>query len=716
MADDQAEEAQGAVKAHTVSLLELQDRLYGLEQRLRQAGLLEKPQGQSQSMATPEKKLSSETTKATAVTKSRSSRDETREKEELGQIQASQKAGDGSETSVQTLLDRINSLERGLEEGGRLKDKSATDKPRLPAIPQLHYVEWSEFKNKLAGEDQIYAIEVLIGGAKYYHQRSEEERKNKQKLKDRSNDPDQAIIDHRKSASLPERIRINSKPLILIMNQTDPTNRSENPIVMLRPFKPLMYHEVRIREVFQRLSEKWGTMDLEALTDRLGKHTVGKESGDSPGPAVLDEAIASISAESEDQDKGKTAPDRLPNSEHVIVMSPDATVTGRHSINSPSTAKPPQSSLPIANKSTEQSATMESEKSSPKAVSESKNPHKEETEDLTDSLEAFRDLRCLIELIDVELKPVADSYRDMTRQKIPFCDMWLLFKPGDLLYSPLGSKQASDNIYIDGRPYPQKPDDRFQEVFRICCTTGGRNHLEETNQNFSGLGHKGKINAFLVSTYWVDFNATRFTSRAFVFYMVPFSGERDITSLQCYPLRYVPKADEMKAKWKARGDAFREYTTFKYRYYTGKTLTCAPDGYHGSKDEYPKHAENIESQVVVDFSQALEAYPGWRTSGNNVTLGPEDAPGELSENYPTSYWKDSYRKILDEEIDDDIYDDDHIDIKLLEEYIEIDSLLRDHPQTSPAGNGALDENHLILLPNRVFAFVMKNRKWGKCQF
>ena len=107
---------------------------------------------------------------------------------------------------------------------GRLKDKSEPDKPRLPAIPRLHYVEWPDFKNKMAGEEKVYTMEVLVGGAKYCHQLSEEERKNKQRLKGHSSDL--PITEAAKLTSMPERIRINSKLILAIMNEIDPTDRS----------------------------------------------------------------------------------------------------------------------------------------------------------------------------------------------------------------------------------------------------------------------------------------------------------------------------------------------------------------------------------------------------------------------------------------------------------------------------------------------------------
>ncbi len=703
--DDVDEKAQGGGENHGKSIQELNDRIDGLERRLWQTGLLKESEHQTQSIAAAQEANASETAEPNkdpnvanlrSTTHSPSSRNKMGERRDSSRFKAPLKTENGIEESIQSLADRVDILEKKrlgesgqLEESVHLEDITVVVEPRVPAIPKLHYVEWSEFKNKLAGDEKIYAIEVLVGGAKYYHQRSEEERKNKQRLKDHSNSRDQSVTDHKKSKSLPERIRINSKPVILILNQIDPRDRSEYPPVMLRPFKALIYHESRIREVFQKLETKWRSADVESpIIQALGP-SVTSNTGDNTIPTVLDEVINSIAAENDAPGKAEVTPD------HTYP---------------PSTSKEPQKSLPI-----EQSGIVETEKHLSEEVdaAKSKDTQDEENEDLIDSLEALSDLRCLIEFIDAELKPVVDSYRDMSRQKVAFCDLWHIYKPGDLLHSPLGNKQTSEKIYHRSTESLEKPNDRFQEVWRIASTTGGRPHLEESEQNFSSSGPQSRINAFLICAYWIDFDGTRFLSRTFLFWMIPFSGEKDITSLQCYPLRYAAKPDEMKSKWKARGEVFREYMTFKYRYYTGKTLTCSPSGFRGPDDNYPRHSENIDSQVVVDFGEALAANPGWRTSGRKLTLQPEDAPGELSEDYPTSFWKDSHRKVLDEECDDELYEDEHIDSKLLEDYIECDPLLRDHPQTSPAANGDFDENHLILLPNRVFAFVMKNRKWGE---
>ena len=615
-------------------------------------------------------------------------------------------------------MNKVDSLEKRLQESGHLKDDTIADVPRLPAIPQLHYVEWSEFKNKYLGEKQDYAIEVLVGGAKYYHQRSEEERKYKQKLKNHSNDRDPLITGHESSSRLPERIRINSKPILLILNQVDPMDRSEYPIVMLRPFKSLIYHEVRIREIYQRLVTKWGNAERENGTKQPVEPTVTSYVGNNMVPAVSEGDIGSVPAESEAGSKLGAVPSHLIGSGDHTVSPPDETATRSARIYPSFTAQSLQSLPSIFNNSIERNAIKEAEEHSAKSEIGSEGICDEEAEDLADSPEALRDLCCLIEFIDVELRPVADSYCNMTSQKIPFCDLWHLFKPGDLVYGPSGNR-TFDFIFRDGVRITQgAPNDAFQEVWRVASATGGRPHLQakgkrrrEEIPDVPGL--RNTIDPFYITAIFVDFNGTRYVNQSFEFSILPFDGERDITSLELYPLRYASQVDELKDKWKSRGEAFREYTTFKYRYYAGKTLVSPPNGPFPPGLDYPKHAENIDSQVVIDFGEAFAAHPEWRPLWQTFTQNHDVASGKVSEDYPTSYWEDSARKRLDYQVEDDIYDDRHIDTKLMEEYVERDPFLRDYLRTRSFPNDALDESHLMLLPNRVFAFVMKSRKWGR---
>ena len=592
-ADDGDHLTPSAVENDETSCRKLEDRISGLEQRLWEAGLLKKPETQNDPKKTPEDKGDLKRPE------SPSSRNVSGSKNHADLIKGSPKDTDDQEDSVRALVDRIDSLERRLEEAGHLKGDVSLAKCRLPAIPQLQYVQWSDFKNKLVGKDQTYAIEVLTGEVKYWYQRSGEERNFKQTSVYQSNGRDKLPTATSRTAPLLERIRINSKPILLFMKKIDPTGWSDSPTVIIWPFKPLIYHEVRVREIFEGLQSKWGNADTEDIVPRRTRS--------------------------------------------------------------------------------------------------------DDDEDLTDSVEALRDLRCLVKFIDLELRPLTEYHSGDARKKILFRNLWHLFKPGDLIYCPLdnGDRFARDRT----------TEDRFQEVFRIDSTAGGRNNLSLGRDN--DCAPISNINPFRITVYWVDFNAKRFVPQYTRLELLPFQGERDIASLVCYPLRYSAKADELRSKWRSRGEAFRDYTTFKYRYYTGKSLTSPPDGRCHDESEYPKHPDNIDSQVVVDFSEAFAAHPEW-WSARNRDHWSASTPyyEECNEDYPILYWKNSDRIIMNK-VTDDIYKDSLIDAKLTKEWKKRDPLLKEASWTTLTETGDFDTNYLILLPNRVFAFVMKSRKWCK---
>lgn len=89
---------------------------------------------------------------------------------------------------------------------------------------------------------------------------------------------------------------------------------------------------------------------------------------------------------------------------------------------------------------------------------------------------------------------------------------------------------------------------------------------------------------------------------------------------------------------------------------------------------------------------------------------------EFNEDYPVTLWKDRTRKTIEDSKDDHFYFDQRIDEKAMRVHQENDPLTKDIPDKNVTENGELSDESLMLLPNRVFAFVMKNRKFGEAFF
>lgn len=288
-----------------------------------------------------------------------------------------------------------------------------------------------------------------------------------------------------------------------------------------------------------------------------------------------------------------------------------------------------------------------------------------------------------------------------------------LFKPGDLIYSPLGNKTESEvAVEMNGKIYTKKPNDRIQDVWKIMSTADGRANLRAKHDSDNDtVGDNTRVNSFIVVASYIDYNGSKFGALTYQHNIKAYKGERDITSLIFYPLKYAPNRDELKSRWLKRGKVFKEFMTPKHRYYFGRSLTSRPTGSRPPEDDFPKHAETIDSQVVVDFTEGLAANPGWGPTFA-VTTMMDTLYREFNEDYPVTVWKDRSRREVEDQKTERHFFDLRVDEKMMELRREKDPLTKDVPDKIVAEDGQLDEESLMLLPNRVFAFVMKNRKFG----
>ena len=639
-------------------------------------------------------------------------------------------------TSIRSLEERIKQLEAGKAQTPGIEADLDSTKSRVPPskiiestdpqrdfprpariIPQMKYVEWDEFKNKLANEEEAYAIEVLAGGAKLYHQRD----------KEKEDDVKGGILGHDQRAELPmklgdeacasepstpkelpERIRINSILLLKILQEIGSQTLGNGPLVFLRPFKCLVYYDAQLREKYRRLEAKWGACESGIALSHGG-----------PGIAKAADQAHDEAETSKPLDPSLTAKEG--ESTHNLTI--DSSTDQRESAFGQSLGLSNDVPAEIIEDSCLKDSPVESTahstigvgKSSPKDKRVLNEEAQEGTESkgLTNCVEAFRELRCLIEFMDNELKTVVEDFKACRRKKVYFSDLWYLFRPGDLLYTPLDNKADTDVARSLDEDLPlnvRKTGARFQEVWRIDATADGRPNLRAPSTDEPNAP---KVNLFRLHCYHIDLDYMRtYDTYMYSFRVEPFSGLRDISSLPFYPLKYLANADRLCSKWKARGEAFREFHTFVHKYYIGRSLTSLPNGDSPPSDRLPRYAENIDSQVVIDFSEALTANPGWQAYGDrDPPIG--HALAEFQENYVVSFWTDLAHKELSKSIYEDTYHDWGIDEKLSDEQRLHDKLMGNKRQVILTEHSELSDEHLMLLPNRVFAFVLRNRKFGK---
>lgn len=338
-------------------------------------------------------------------------------------------------------------------------------------------------------------------------------------------------------------------------------------------------------------------------------------------------------------------------------------------------------------------------------ATESEQEEDDDSKNVTKSLTALEHLRCLLSFMDSDISPRHAYLEGAKFPKIFFSDIWFLFRPGVEVIGSDG-KQAYRIINITSTKHHTSP--AWQQGWQ----------LPSTNKH-----HKTSFN---VTCVYIDFDGKYLGPVKRNFEFKSFEGEKDVNSLEVYPLRFHPlrKMDFTDAEWKEidisqqqewyrqklirRGTKFLEVAAVKHMEYAGPTLVV--------RDE-------VESQVVVDFETAFSA-EGQQVHKPQLGVllgspGSEDPEGEDT--------KDSCRAACCR--DEEVHDDGYVDQRETDEYIEgllpKSPFLDKHPSLAitpqlmkelqaSVGNGHMvSDDDLVIMSYRVFGFVLRSRKWGK---
>jgi hypothetical protein len=213
--------------------------------------------------------------------------------------------------------------------------------------------------------------------------------------------------------------------------------------------------------------------------------------------------------------------------------------------------------------------------------------------------------------------------------------------------------------------------------------------------------YRPSFSPFALDCFYLDYNGERFVPIHHSFEISDFEGDQAVKSLPVLPMVVAERDPGLIDKQAIlnRGRQFVQCTEkVSHLEFSGRSHYLTPNGKRliGLTDGIARSAlcysERIEGEVMVDFPRALQAVPSWR---------PE--PTERQLHMTTS-----------EEIGDDrgIDEDGRWDDKLSVELMEKEERKW---RAWEKGRGApSQDDDLLLLPDRVFAFVLSSRRWGTC--
>lgn len=312
-------------------------------------------------------------------------------------------------------------------------------------------------------------------------------------------------------------------------------------------------------------------------------------------------------------------------------------------------------------------------------------------------------LNCLVEFIDTTISIRRKFVQGPECQRVHFRDLWYLFNPGD---------------EIVGRDEKQ--------VYRVIGVLNPK-HVDPKN-NFLKFDEEDTSRYFQIECVHLDFDGRRFGPVSTNFLIKTFEGEKSVESLEVYPLRLhkftaglgkkghskLSEPQTLRSLLIQRGRKF-------FRAARMQLENTFYDGPTASGDE-------IESQVVVDFETALSSDNNFDDEMvpriKSILDDSDDSTSEasVSPTHPRIV-TNCYTCCNGEQV----CDDTAVERKRREAYI--DSLI---PKGAGAklpsiviyprylddltGENDLTDDEYLLMSYRVFAFILRTRKWGEFCF
>uniref|UniRef100_A0A8H7N1J9 AAA+ ATPase domain-containing protein n=1 Tax=Bionectria ochroleuca TaxID=29856 RepID=A0A8H7N1J9_BIOOC len=275
--------------------------------------------------------------------------------------------------------------------------------------------------------------------------------------------------------------------------------------------------------------------------------------------------------------------------------------------------------------------------------------------------------------MDTALQPtykLRQSIADATLEDIAYPDLWHLFRIGDIVTRGDASHQA----------------------FKVLGIAGGeplttKMRLEEQQSP--------PIYGFAIDCMSVSYDGSFYVPRLHKFKISKFTGLKKIPALEVYPIHFDPDASAIKNQLMSNAARYISLTRRPYSHvmFRGRTVDDTP--------------EEIEGQVVIDVAMALRTEPDWRPPPivNEEHLTKPD----LRETFLAQACR---HKGLNSEGccgGDIAFKDQNMNIDQrnpkLKAFMEF---------MRPRTEGELGDD-LMLLPNSIYSFVLRLRKWVTVQ-
>ncbi|KAK7757037.1 hypothetical protein SLS62_001053 [Diatrype stigma] len=221
---------------------------------------------------------------------------------------------------------------------------------------------------------------------------------------------------------------------------------------------------------------------------------------------------------------------------------------------------------------------------------------------------ALQHMRCYVDFVEDIILPIRkrfERFDNKTRPKIKYEEIPYLFRSGALAFLP----RKGMNLQTLQRS-------SVQQIWRMAFCRPVDALTRTTDLKVDSPEHNDPSYTKW-GIYSLDYDGDNLVPIWHTVTFALFYGEREITSLECYPLEFHPGYESLLDEQSRSGQVFKSCITdsIRHLYYTGWTpMTGIRAEYlTDEKGEEIRYPEYIESEVVIDFKEALRNHPYWMT-------------------------------------------------------------------------------------------------------
>lgn len=338
----------------------------------------------------------------------------------------------------------------------------------------------------------------------------------------------------------------------------------------------------------------------------------------------------------------------------------------------------------------------------------------------------IQEMRSYIDFVDKSLIPLHKQFEKVQAgsKTIMFDDLWYLFRPGELVCAELlddGEFQTlrGPDAYLSSKqriwrvadicPYQDRV--RNETIFSESGTRPERKQ-DSTNEQDWYTGSRPTdtertIGWFTLSCYYLDFDGESYFPVWIVISIRPFSGERAISSLAAYPIRFSEYPDKDYNDAILQGNKFVGCVEKKHMWYNGFFLVREPTGrmLQGKKGDVQETIE-YKGEVYIDVKEALNHRIQWQFL--SIACHPHKVGSRVSiESYPIIVWSSSERRHIARSSYEIVVINDDVNRFQFNKYLELDPYIS-KDKGIPAQLFPHQQVDLALLPRRIFAYLFRD--------